>query len=142
MGRCHSLGENIFFQTSWFVAWLSLDQHRIEMRKHGIIPCVTVEKVFNFLEMTFLSRTPVSRYSCSGIRASDPSHRKANGQTSDVALCLSPRLLSLQGAATQPQVDLLPTTLLSGCCTHNHRRLTCLWNIRLSQHCSKVRNYS
>merc|ERR1719210_63463 len=31
-------------QTSWFVAWLSLDQHRIEMRKHGIIPCVTVEK--------------------------------------------------------------------------------------------------
>ena len=49
VGRCHSLGENIFFQTSWFVAWLSLDQHRIEMRKHGIIPCVTVEKVFNFL---------------------------------------------------------------------------------------------
>ena len=40
---------HIFFQTSWFVAWLSLDQHRIEMRKHGIIPCVTVEKVFNFL---------------------------------------------------------------------------------------------
>jgi len=31
-------------QTSWFVAWLSLDQQRIENRKHGIIPCVTVEK--------------------------------------------------------------------------------------------------
>ena len=98
----HPVGENIFFQTSWFVAWLSLDQHRIEMRKHGIIPCVTVEKVFNFL----LVRTPVSRSFLSGIRASDPSRRKANGQTSDVALCLSPRLLSLQGAATQPQVDL------------------------------------
>ena len=29
-------------QTSWTVAWLSLDQARIERGQHGVFPCITV----------------------------------------------------------------------------------------------------
>jgi len=29
-------------QVSWTVAWLALDQRRIEMNKHGIFPCITL----------------------------------------------------------------------------------------------------
>jgi len=31
-------------QVSWFVAWVTLDQQRIEQNKHGIFPCKTIEK--------------------------------------------------------------------------------------------------
>ena len=29
---------------SWLVAWVTLDQQRIEQNMHGIFPCKTIEK--------------------------------------------------------------------------------------------------
>ena len=44
---CITAAICIFFifllQTSWTVAWLSLDQARIERGQHGVLPCLTVE---------------------------------------------------------------------------------------------------
>jgi len=45
-------------QVSWFVAWLSLDQQRIEMRKHGLVPCITVEPAEN---TSWDTETPMSK---------------------------------------------------------------------------------
>ena len=43
---------------SWFVAWLTLDQQRIEMRKHGLVPCITVEPAEN---TSWDTETPMSK---------------------------------------------------------------------------------
>merc|ERR1712128_104489 len=32
-------------QVSWFIAWVTLDQRRIEQKKHGIFPCKTVKEI-------------------------------------------------------------------------------------------------
>ena len=29
---------------SWFVAWVTIDQQRIEQKKHGIFPCKTIKE--------------------------------------------------------------------------------------------------
>ena len=36
------IGFIFLLQISWTVAWLSLDQGRIERNQHGLIPCITV----------------------------------------------------------------------------------------------------
>ena len=36
------IGFIFLLQISWTVAWLSLDQARIERSQHGVIPCLTV----------------------------------------------------------------------------------------------------
>jgi len=36
------IGFIFVLQVSWTVAWLALDQRRIEMNKHGIFPCITL----------------------------------------------------------------------------------------------------
>ena len=36
------IGFIFLLQISWTVAWLSLDQARIERNQHGLIPCITV----------------------------------------------------------------------------------------------------
>ena len=41
------IGAIYLFQCSWFVAWLSLDQRRIEARRDGLIPCCLVHKDWN-----------------------------------------------------------------------------------------------
>ncbi len=39
-----AIGAVFLLQTSWFVAWLSIDQRRIEERRNGIVPCIVHEK--------------------------------------------------------------------------------------------------
>ena len=36
------IGFIFVLHVSWTVAWLALDQRRIEMNKHGIFPCITL----------------------------------------------------------------------------------------------------
>ena len=31
-------------QVSWFIAWVTLDQQRIQQKKHGIFPCKTIKE--------------------------------------------------------------------------------------------------
>ena len=38
------IGAIYLFQCSWFVAWLSIDQRRIEARRDGLIPCCLVHR--------------------------------------------------------------------------------------------------
>ena len=33
------------FQCTWFVAWLSLDERRIQARRNGLCPCVKAKKI-------------------------------------------------------------------------------------------------
>ena len=39
-----AIGSIYLLQASWFVAWLSIDQKRIEARKDGMLPCCIVHK--------------------------------------------------------------------------------------------------
>ena len=53
-------------QISWFVAWVSLDQQRIDLRRHGLAPWLTVEKDLAALPkkpVTPLQKRLMTRYS-------------------------------------------------------------------------------
>ena len=41
------IGSIYLLQSSWFVAWLSLDQRRISNKKDGLIPCCLVHEKWN-----------------------------------------------------------------------------------------------
>ena len=64
-----------FLQATWFVAWMALDQRRIEAQKCGLVPCVKSEsrclensscnqqkswlqKLFSFYGQSVIVRTP------------------------------------------------------------------------------------
>ncbi len=34
------IGAIFFLQTSWFVAWMTLDQRRIESQRDSLLPCI------------------------------------------------------------------------------------------------------
>ena len=38
-----SVAAVFFLQTSWFVAWLTVDQRRVGQRRNGLIPCIVHE---------------------------------------------------------------------------------------------------
>ena len=40
IGGAIAITAIFLFQTSWFVAWLTLDQQRIQQKRNGIIPCL------------------------------------------------------------------------------------------------------
>ena len=96
--------QKLSFQTSWFVAWLSLDQQRIENRKHGIIPCVTVEKVWEStseIQKKHLGTLVLGRdahFFASGVWPCQPRSRETSRKAAYDPLCFSPWLLLLQGA--------------------------------------------
>ena len=59
------IGFIFLLQISWTVAWLSLDQGRIERNQHGVIPCITVpstEQTFNS-PATVLGEKAINAYS-------------------------------------------------------------------------------
>ena len=50
-------------QTSWTVAWLVLDQQRIERNRHGIFPWLTVKEETKKLEETSSGDKIIDQYS-------------------------------------------------------------------------------
>ena len=59
------IGFIFLLQISWTVAWLSLDQGRIERNQHGVIPCITVPSTEQTLNSpaTVLGGKAINAYS-------------------------------------------------------------------------------